>query len=293
MEPTRTLLLTGAPGVGKTMTARYLAGALGLPLLSVDLAALISSYLGRTGQNLRRALDHARTHPSVLLLDEFDALGKRRDDPSDVGELKRIVNVLLGELERWPSHSLFVAATNHPELLDRAVWRRFDRTLVIEPPTGVARRAILERLLAEQGYRLPEHDLALTVDATDGMSGSDITRFVRAHLREAVMSRIELEAVPLAHGAMEALLRRALGPEGTVERVRFAGLAAEHWGWPQRQIADLLHVSHVTVGRLLKQWSSEKVEGEKALAASLPPIPAQPSVQASLRRARGSRTPKP
>jgi hypothetical protein len=293
IEPTRTLLLTGAPGVGKTMTARYLAGALGLPLLSVDLAALISSYLGRTGQNLRRALDHARTHPSVLLLDEFDALGKRRDDPSDVGELKRIVNVLLGELERWPSHSLFVAATNHPELLDRAIWRRFDRTLVIEPPTGDARRAIFERLLGEQGYRLPEHDLALTVDATEGMSGSDLTRFVRAHLREAVMSKKGPEGVPLAHSAMDALLQRALRPEGATERVRFAGLAAEHWGWSQRQIADLLHVSHVTVGRMLKQWPSEKVEGETAQPRSLISIAAQPPVHTPIRRSRGPRTPKP
>ena len=127
IEPTRKLLLTGAPGVGKTMTARYLAAELDLPLLTVDLAALISSFLGRTGHNLRRILDYARSSPSVLLLDEFDALGKRRDDPSDVGELKRIVNVLLVELERWPSESLLIAESN-------SNIRAQDQHTAFEPP---------------------------------------------------------------------------------------------------------------------------------------------------------------
>lgn len=258
IEPTRTLLLTGLPGVGKTMTARYLAGMLKLPLLTVDLAALMSSFLGKTGQNLRRALDHARHHPSVLLLDEFDALGKRRDDPSDVGELKRIVNVLLGELERWPSHSLLVAATNHPELLDRAIWRRFDRVLTLELPTTPARREIMMRLLAEHGFSVPESDLALTVDATEGMSGSDLTRFVRGFIRNAVINHAGPGGLPLAHGSMADLMRRAREGDHTA-RVRFAGLADRHWQWTQREIGEMLGVSHVTVGKLLKVWREEQM----------------------------------
>lgn len=287
IEPTRTLLLTGMPGVGKTMTARYLAGALDLPLLTVDLAALMSSYLGKTGQNLRRALDHARHHPSVLLLDEFDALGKRRDDPSDVGELKRIVNVLLSELERWPSHSLFVAATNHPELLDRAIWRRFDRVLVLELPVAAARREIIARLLGEHGFEIAERDLDLVVDATEGLSGSDLTRFVQSHIRTAVVDGISADALPLAHAAMVELMRRAWDGDQTA-KVRFAGLADRHWRWSQREIGEMLRVSHVTVGKMLKAWVAEQAEQQAASMPPLRPAPVDPE-----RTKRTGRTTKP
>jgi hypothetical protein len=286
IEPTRTLLLTGLPGVGKTMTARYLAGALDLPLLTVDLAALMSSYLGKTGQNLRRALDHARHHPSVLLLDEFDALGKRRDDPSDVGELKRIVNILLSELERWPTHSLFVAATNHPELLDRAIWRRFDRVLVLALPDAAARREIVARLLVEHGFELPQRDLALTVDATEGLSGSDLTRFVRSQIRTAVVNGLSAQALPLAHAAMVELMSRARdGDQGA--KVRFVGLADQHWRFSQREIAGILGVSHVTVGKMLKLWEAEQADRQSTPISPLRPAPVEPE-----RLKRNSRTPK-
>ncbi|HEX7238831.1 MAG TPA: ATP-binding protein [Longimicrobiaceae bacterium] len=291
IDPTRTLLLTGVPGVGKTMTARYLAGALDLPLLTVDLAALMSSYLGKTGQNLRRALDHARHHPSVLLLDEFDALGKRRDDPSDVGELKRIVNVLLSELERWPSHSLFVAATNHPELLDRAIWRRFDRVLVLELPIAAARREIIVRVLGEHGFELTERDLALTVDATEGLSGSDLTRFVRSHIRTAVVDGVSADALPLAHTAMGELMRRAWnGDQGS--RARFAGLADRHWHWSQREIAEMLRVSHVTVGKMLKVWEAEQAAQQTESMPPLRPAPVEPERPKKASRTTKTRTPR-
>ena len=97
--PPRTLLVKGAPGTGKTMLARWLACKLNLRLVVLDLATSMSSYLGKTGNNLRRSLDYARATPCMLLLDEFDAIGKRRDDATEIGELKRIVNVLLKELK--------------------------------------------------------------------------------------------------------------------------------------------------------------------------------------------------
>src|SRR5208283_4883906 len=100
--PPRSLLITGAPGTGKTMLARWLAMQLEMKFVVLDLASAMSSYLGKTGSNLRRSLDFARGQPCVFLLDEFDAIAKRRDDATEVGELKRIVNVLLKELEEWP-----------------------------------------------------------------------------------------------------------------------------------------------------------------------------------------------
>ncbi|MBF4632614.1 ATP-binding protein [Clavibacter michiganensis subsp. phaseoli] len=129
LAPTRTALLVGAPGVGKTLAARWIARELGLPLLVLDLSSVMSSFLGRTGGNVRRVLDYARSVPAVLLLDELDAVAKRRDDATEIGELKRLVTVLLQEIDSWPDGALLLAATNHAELLDPAVWRRFDVVL--------------------------------------------------------------------------------------------------------------------------------------------------------------------
>lgn len=180
LVPTRTVLLTGPPGVGKTITARSMAQRLRVPLFRADLSALMSSYLGKTGQNLVEALTHARALPSVMLLDEFDAIAKRRDDPTDVGELKRIVNVLLLELEAWPSSSLLVAATNHPELLDRAIWRRFEKVINIGLPDDNVRRILLERQLARFNGSVSKEAVDACVLATAGLSCSDVLSLANA-----------------------------------------------------------------------------------------------------------------
>ena len=135
LVPTRSALFVGPPGVGKTMSARWIANQLGLPLLTLDLSAVMSSFLGRTGNNVRAVLDFAKQQPCVLLLDELDAIAKRRDDATEVGELKRLVTVLLQEIDEWPATGLLLAATNHPELLDPAVWRRFDALVEFPKPT--------------------------------------------------------------------------------------------------------------------------------------------------------------
>ena len=152
LAPTRSLLLTGAPGVGKTLTARWIARELNRPLLLLDLSAVMSSFLGRTGNNLRYVLDYAKSVPCVLLLDELDALAKRRDDTIEVGELKRLVTVLLQELDDWPPTGLLVAATNHPDLLDPAIWRRFDLTIEIPLPQD----ELIEKAIVAQLGRFPQ-----------------------------------------------------------------------------------------------------------------------------------------
>ncbi len=140
LAPTRTALLVGPPGVGKTMAARWMAASLGLPLLILDLSAVMSSLLGRTGTNLRHVLDYAKSQDCVLLIDELDSIGKRRDDDADIGELKRLVNVLLQQLDDWPTLSaLLLGATNHPQLLDPAIWRRFETTIEFPLPDHEAR----------------------------------------------------------------------------------------------------------------------------------------------------------
>ncbi len=135
IQPSRSLLFTGEPGVGKSLAARWLANKLQLPLLILDLSAVMSSFLGRTGANVRNVIDYAKGSRAILLLDEFDAIAKRRDDAVEVGELKRLVTVLLQEIDDWPSTGILIAATNHSNLLDPAVWRRFDLLVEFPMPT--------------------------------------------------------------------------------------------------------------------------------------------------------------
>jgi SpoVK/Ycf46/Vps4 family AAA+-type ATPase len=129
------LLFVGPPGCGKTLCAETLAMELGLDLLRARFDGIVSSYLGETANNLRRVFGYAGQQKAVLFFDEFDALGKRRDDPQEVGELKRVVSSFLQILDAHPRDRMVVAATNHEGMLDDALWRRFDEVLYFGRPT--------------------------------------------------------------------------------------------------------------------------------------------------------------
>jgi hypothetical protein len=135
LEPRHTILLLGPPGNGKTSLAEALATELSLPLLSVRYDAIVDSFLGETSNRLRRLIEFATLNPCVLFFDEFEAVGKERSDAQETGEIKRVVSTLLVQMDQLPSHTLVVCATNHPELLDRAVWRRFEMKLEIDKPS--------------------------------------------------------------------------------------------------------------------------------------------------------------
>ena len=146
--PKTKLLFWGPPGCGKTFTAKYLAYELGLPVGLLRLSAVISSFLGDTASHLQRVFNLANTTPMVLLLDEVDAVGKNRDDPNDVGELKRVVNSLLQAMDSFDSSkSIVIAASNHQYLLDPALWRRFDDLIEFSLPTKTEREFYLQSLL--------------------------------------------------------------------------------------------------------------------------------------------------
>jgi SpoVK/Ycf46/Vps4 family AAA+-type ATPase len=134
LQPRHRVLLSGPPGNGKTSLAEAIAEALAAPFFSVRYDLLIGSYLGETTQRLRKLFEYIRTTPAVLLFDEFDVVGKERGDPHETGEIKRVVSTLLLQIDALPSYVVVIAATNHGELLDRAVWRRFEMRLEMPSP---------------------------------------------------------------------------------------------------------------------------------------------------------------
>ena len=134
LAPRRKLLLTGPPGTGKTLTGSILAGELGLPLFQVCLDGLITKYMGETAAKLRQVFDATSRTRGIYLFDEFDAIGSQRGLTNDVGEIRRVLNSFLQMIEQDNSHSLVVAATNHPSILDQALFRRFDDILNYELP---------------------------------------------------------------------------------------------------------------------------------------------------------------
>lgn len=242
---TRTVLLSGPPGVGKSMAAQWLARELEVPLVSINLASVVSSFLGSSGRNIRSVLEYAKSGQCVMLLDEFDAIAKRRNDESDIGELKRLVNVILLELDRWPDDNLLVAATNHLQLLDEAVDRRFDRHIVFGLPGETERRSILEHLAAGTAAD-GDTVIPLIAEMTAGWSGSDIKRLWELGMRRAILS-----GVAPGDQLLRTLAQRVDGQRR--ERDRFWLALSERLDMSSRQIALLTGVSHPTVSAGLKR----------------------------------------
>ncbi len=145
MQPRHRVLLSGPPGNGKTSVAEVIAEALAVQFFTVRYDALVGSYLGETNTRLARLFDYARTVRCVLFFDEFDLIGKERGDVHETGEIKRVVSFLLMQIDQLPSYVVTVAATNHAELLDRAVWRRFQLRLALPQPSHDALAVFLDR----------------------------------------------------------------------------------------------------------------------------------------------------
>ena len=187
LEPRHRVLLSGPPGNGKTTIAEALAHELMVPLFVVRYEAVIGSFLGETSSRLKRLFDFVRTHQCVLFFDEFDTLGKERGDTHETGEIKRVVSSLLLQIDALPSHVVVVTATNHPELLDRAVWRRFQLRLNLPSPTAQQIEGWFRRFEGHIGSPLGVTAKSLA-SRLKGASFSDLEQFCQDIQRRYVLS---------------------------------------------------------------------------------------------------------
>lgn len=188
VEPRHKVLLAGPPGNGKTSLAEGVAHALMVPMVVIRYEGVIGSFLGETASRLRKLFDFARTRQCVLFFDEFDTLGKERGDPHDTGEIKRVVSSLLLQIDDLPSHVVVVTATNHPELLDRAVWRRFQLRLQLPAPAKAQAQAWFERFEKRMGTSLVPGPQALA-EKLGGASYAELEEFGLDVMRRWILTR--------------------------------------------------------------------------------------------------------
>lgn len=185
LKPKQKILFYGPPGCGKTLAAQVIAGVLGYPLITVRFDAIVSSYLGETAANLRRVFEFIERGQWVVLFDEFDAIGKDRNNAFEHGELKRVVNTLLQLMDAFRGESLLIAATNHEGLLDNAIWRRFETVVPFSLPSEQERLLLLRLFL--RGFDCSHLNLKLVAHNLRDATGADIEWVTVEAARRAVL----------------------------------------------------------------------------------------------------------
>lgn len=254
LPPRLSLVLSGPPGTGKSLLAGHLAEHLGKPLFLARLDSLISSRLGETAKNIRGIFDFAPAKNAVLFLDELDAIAKLRDDKHELGELKRVVNTVLQGMDSLDSHSIVVAATNHPHLLDSAIWRRFPYKIDIDLPDSDVRTAMWCHFLYENDPER-ERDAHVLSAVSNGMSGADIENLAFSARRESVLGNSPINPATIAWTIFASRWKSSCRPPQllSAEQKRKLAIAlSEVAGIRAVEIAALLGVSRQMVARYIK-----------------------------------------
>lgn len=264
VEPSHSCLFYGPPGTGKTLTAFKLAARLNLPVVNARIDGLVSSFLGTTARNIANLFDFANRYRCVLILDEFDAVAKMRDDPHELGELKRVVNTLLQNLDARADRGLTIAITNHDGLLDPAVWRRFENHIRIGLPDAQTRLVMLRTFLAS--LEIPDDVLKMLSFVAGARSGSELQTFADGLRRTLALSGDEITPATITK-ASRAMLPRLGMDSADMEPARllvsdeagFIGaILHADLGIRQESIAQMLQISQSKVSRLSTEWESHE-----------------------------------
>ena len=245
LSPSSKFLFVGAPGVGKTLAAKWLSNVLSLPLYTLNLATVMSSFLGKTGNNIHHVFDFAARHSGILLLDEFDAIAKKRNDDAEVGELKRLVTVLLQEIDSFGETGLLIAATNHPELLDPAVTRRFDVEVEFSLPSRVLAKNAFKVYMGND-YAYIGDFVEIMASVLDGKPFSEI-KAAAFHIRKSAILTNE----PVSQAVAQWLSARVKGM--SVRERRDLAVSLIYNGYTQRKAYDITGISRDTIRKEIKR----------------------------------------
>lgn len=183
--PTRRVLFYGPPGCGKTLGAQALAGEIGIPMLYVRFDALISSYLGETASNIGKIFEYAKKDSWVIFFDEFDAIGRSRNDSTEHGEIKRVVNAFLQQIDNYHGRSLIIAATNFEQSLDYAIWRRFDETIRFDMPSNEEKIKLFTMKMKR--FNGPGHVLEQYINELQAFSHSDVEKICQIIIKQCIL----------------------------------------------------------------------------------------------------------
>ncbi len=249
------LLMSGPPGTGKSLLAGHIAAQLGKPFFVIRLDSLISSLLGDTAKNIRSAFEYVSQCNGVLFLDEFDAIAKLRDDKNELGELKRVVNTLLQSIDALDDKAILIAATNHSNLLDAAVWRRFPYKIELDKPSEDLRKQLWAHFLYSDNTDALM--LGPIAKVSEGLSGADIEAISIAARRHAILNNtcidttaLILSVINIRKGNTTTVFQQPTSP---ADRKKTAVKLVKEYGLSTVEAAACLSVSRQTISSYLKE----------------------------------------